>query len=151
MQGAQHHFGMFRKVAVDGDTVLRIGKMHPIRFNVNSPIPLLEKQNIRGNFRSRVGLEGVVGQTNRAKQFITLRKVLAHLWASLVHRTFRGDECDHAAGAYLVDSFGEEIIVDVEIQLVIGFVRHFVIAKRGRCRWQDRRNPGGRWFQSPPR
>ena len=63
---AQHHVGMIDKVAVDGDAVRRLPQMDPIRLYVDGMFPLLKKENIRCDFRSGVGFEGVVRQTDRA-------------------------------------------------------------------------------------
>ena len=85
---AQHHVGMIDKVAVDGDTILRLSQMHPIRLYVDRMFPFLKKENIRCDFRSRVGFESVVWQANRTQQFRPLCDISAHIGGSLVHRAF---------------------------------------------------------------
>ena len=85
---AQYHVGMLGKVAVDGDTILRLSQMHPIRLYVDRMFPFLKKENIRCDFRSRVGFESVVWQANRTQQFRPLCDISAHIGGSLVHRAF---------------------------------------------------------------
>ena len=53
---AQNHFGMFCKVAGDGDAVPGLPQMDPIRLNVDGPVPLVKKKNVGGDFR--VGVSG---------------------------------------------------------------------------------------------
>ena len=48
----------------------------------------LKKENIRCDFRSRVGFESVVWQANRTQQFRPLCDISAHIGGSLVHRAF---------------------------------------------------------------
>ena len=127
---AQHHVGMIDKVAVDGDAVRRLPQMDPIRLYVDGMFPLLKKENIRCDFRSGVGFEGVVRQANRAQQLRSLRDISAHIGGSLVHCAFGRDERDHAARTHLFQRFGKEIIVNQKPVLVERPVRHLVIAKR---------------------
>ena len=127
---AQHHVGMIDKVAVDGDAVRRLPQMDPIRLYVDGMFPLLKKENIRCDFRSGVGFEGVVRQANRTQQFRPLCDISAHIRGSLVHRAFGRDERDHAARTHLFQRFGKEIIVNQKPVLVERPVRHLVIAKR---------------------
>ena len=43
---AKNHFGVINKVAVDRDPVRVFPEMHPIRLDINHPIPLLQKDDI---------------------------------------------------------------------------------------------------------
>ena len=52
---AQHHIGMADEVAVDGDAVLRLPQMHPIRLYVDGTFPFLQKEDVRRHARSRIG------------------------------------------------------------------------------------------------
>ena len=127
---AQHHVGMIDKVAVDGDAVRCLPQMDPIRLYVDGMFPLLKKENIRCDFRSGVGFEGVVRQADGSEQFSSLRDISAHIGGSLVHCAFGRDERDHAARTHLFQRFGKEIIVNQKPVLVERPVRHLVIAKR---------------------
>ena len=47
-----------------------------------------------------------------------------------VHRVAAGDKGHHATGTHLVQSLGEKVVVNAEIQLVIGFIPNLILAKR---------------------
>ena len=121
---------MIDKVAVDGDAVRRLPQMDPIRLYVDGMFPLLKKENIRCDFRSGVGFEGVVRQSDRAQQLRPLRNVSAYIRGRLVHCALGRDERDHAARTHLFQRFGKEIIVNQKPVLVERPVRYLVIAKR---------------------
>ena len=99
---AQHHFRVLRKVGIDRDAVRRLSKMHPIRFNIDGPIPLLQENDIAGDIRAGVSPESIIRQTDRAQQFSPLGDVLPHFRGLLVHRAFGGDKGDNTAGPDLV-------------------------------------------------
>ena len=75
---AEYHFRMIGKVAVDGNAVLSLSQVYPVRLNINGAVTLLEEDDIRSDFGSRVRFESVVGQTNSAQQFSTLGDVFPH-------------------------------------------------------------------------
>ena len=104
--------------------------MDPIRLYVDGMFPLLKKENIRCDFRSGVGFEGIVRQSDGSEQFSSLRDISAHIRTGFVHRAFGRDERDHAARTHLFQRFGKEIIVNQKPVLVERPVRHLVIAKR---------------------
>ena len=58
--------------------------MHPIRFHVHDTVTLLEKENITGDFRSGVGLEGRIRQADRPDEVGTLGQIFPHGGAFLV-------------------------------------------------------------------
>ena len=124
---AQNHFGMFCKVAVDGDAVPGLPQVDPIRLNGDGPVPLLQKKNVGGDFRVGVSGKGVVGKTDSAEQLGTLGDKAAHIGALLVHGSLGGHKGDDAAGPYLVDGFGEEVVVNVETKMIVGFVVDLII------------------------
>ena len=121
---------MIDKVAVDGDAVRCPPQMDPIRLYVDGMFPLLKKENIRCDFRSGVGFEGIVRQSDGSEQFSSLRDISAHIRTGFVHRAFGRNERDHAARTHLFQRFGKEIIVNQKPVLVERPVRHLVIAKR---------------------
>lgn len=59
---------MIGKVAVDGNAVLGLAEMHPIGFDDDGPVALLEKKDIGGDFRSGIGLESVAGEPDGSQQ-----------------------------------------------------------------------------------
>ncbi|MPM86325.1 hypothetical protein SDC9_133414 [bioreactor metagenome] len=132
LERPQHHLGMISKVAVDGDgdAVLGLAEMHPIRFNVDGPVALLEEKDVGGDFRSGVSLESVAGQTNRAEQFRALCDIPPDLRGLLIHRVTAGDKRDHAARTHLIERFSEKVIVDRKTELVVGPVGNLVAAER---------------------
>ena len=62
----QHHFRVFQIVAVQGDAVLRLPGLHPFREFFRDTVALLEKEDVRGDFGSGVGLERIAGQSDCA-------------------------------------------------------------------------------------
>ena len=103
--------------------------MHPIRFDVDGAVPPLQKQDVRDDFRARVGAKGVVRQPDRAQQFGALRDVLAHLRGLLIHRVAGSHKGDYAAGAHLIQRFGEKVVVNGKTELVVSPVVDLVIAE----------------------
>ena len=51
--------------------------MHPVRFNVDGSVTLLQEDDVGHHLRTGVGLERIVGQTDRTQQFRPLRDVFA--------------------------------------------------------------------------
>ena len=127
---AHDHFRVVQEIAVDGVPIFRLPQMHPVRFYIYCPVTFLQEQNIRHYFRTCIGLKGGVGQTNSAQQVSPLGEVLADAGVLGIHGIAAGHESYYTTGAYLVQRFGEEIIVDVEAQLVIGRIIYFVLAER---------------------
>ena len=103
--------------------------MHPVRFNVRHPVPLLQEQNITGDFRTGVAFERIVGQSDGTDQIRPLCKVFPDSGVFFVHCAFGGDECHDAAGSDLIQGLSEEIIVDQPMMLVIPLVQHLEITK----------------------
>ena len=91
--------------------------MHPIRLNLDSPIPLLQEDDVRNDLGARVGAKGVVRQPECAQQLRTLRDVFAHFRGLLIHCVAGGNKGDHAARAHLVDGLSEEVVVNGKTEL----------------------------------
>ena len=135
-EGAGHHFHltqnhvrMVDEIAVHLDAIVIRGEMYPFRLNIHHAVALLEEQNVRCDFRSRSGLEGGVGQTDRAQQFRPLCDVLAGVGGALIHGEAGGDKGDNATGTNLVQRLGDEVFVDGQVQPVIAPVSHFELTK----------------------
>lgn len=126
---AKHHFGMLCKIGVQGNAVCRFAEVYPTRLHLGRTIPLLQEDDIRGNFRTGIAGKGIIGQPDRAEQIGPLCQVFPYLRGFGVHRVFGGDESDDAARTYLIERFGKKVIMDVESQLVVSLIQHLVIAK----------------------
>ena len=73
---------------------------------------LAKEQNIGGDFRSRIGLEGGVRQPDRAQQVGMFGQMPADGVGLLVHGVAARDERHHAAGPQFLQRLGEEVIVN---------------------------------------
>ena len=127
---AQHHFRVVDKIPVDGKAVLRLSGLGPLWCNVQRTVTLLQENDVRNDLCTSVFLESVIGQTDGSQQLGTLSKIPAHGGILGVHRIAAGDKGHHAAGTHLVQCFGKKVVVDAEIQLVVGFVIDLILAER---------------------
>ena len=121
---------MVDKIPVDGKAVLRLSGLGPLWCNVQRTVTLLQENDVRNDLCTSVFLESVIGQTDDSQQLGTLSKIPAHGGILGVHRIAAGDKGHHAAGTHLVECFGKKVVVDAEIQLVIGFISNLILAKR---------------------
>ena len=126
---AQNHIGILDEIAVHSDAIGIGVQMHPVRFNVRHAVPLLQEQNIAGDFRSGIALESVIGQTDSTDEVSPLCKIFANSGVLFVHRTLAGNERHNAAGSDLVQRLSEKVIMDQPMVLVIPLVQHSEIAK----------------------
>ena len=124
---AKHHFGMLYEVMVHFDAVLGGVELYPLRFDVDDPVPLLQDENVRYDLCSSVALKGVVRQTDSTKQIGSLSNILSDSGVFLIHRSLAGDERHYAARTELVQGFGEEVVVDEKLVLVVTLVRNLEI------------------------
>ena len=125
----QHHLRVVQEVAVDGQPILRLSQVKPVWLRHDSPLTLLEKENVRDHLGSRIGEKRIVRETNGPQQLRPLGKVLPHLGTLAVHGVPAGNKGHHAAGTHLIQRLGEKIIVDAEAQRIIAFVVHLIVAK----------------------
>ena len=70
-----NHVRVVHKVLVHLQPVLCGVQMHPIGHDISHPVMLLEKENVRCDFRAGGTLEGVVGQSNGSNQLGPLGNV----------------------------------------------------------------------------
>ena len=126
---AQHHIRVLHKIAVHTDAVFIGIQIHPIRLNIRYAVTLLQEDNVAGDFRSGVALEGVVREPDRADQISALGKVFADGGVLLVHRAFAGDKGHDTARTYLVQGLSEKVVVDQPVILVVLFIQHLEISK----------------------
>ena len=127
---AQHHFRVVDKIPVDGKPILRLSGLRPLWCNVQRTVPLLEKDDVRYNLGTGILFERVIRQTDRSQQLGTLGKIAAHGGILGVHSIAGGYKSYHTAGTHLIQCFGEKVIMNVEIQLVVGFVIDLILTKR---------------------
>ena len=127
---AQHHFRVIQEIAVDGKAVLRLSGLGPLWCNVQRTVTLLQENDVRNDLCTSVFLESVIGQTDGSQQLGTLGKIAAHGGILGVHSIAGGYKSYHTAGTHLVECFGKKVVVDAEIQLVIGFISNLILAER---------------------
>ena len=126
---AHDHFRVSQEIAVDGETVFGLSKMHPIRFQIQRPFTLLQEQNIRNHLRTGVGFEGGVGKPDSAQQLRSLGKVLPNIGVLGIQGIAAGDKGHNAAGTHLIQRLGEKVVVDVKTQLIVGRIVDLVLPK----------------------
>ena len=127
---AKDHFRVVDEIAVDRETVLIFTKVYPFRFYVDRTVALLQKDDVRDYFRTGVLFESVVGQTDRTQQFCPLCDILPHIRGLLIHCVPGGHKSDHAARSYLIEGFGEEIVMDGKARLVVCLIVHLILTER---------------------
>ena len=126
---AQNHLGMLHKILVDGEAFQRFAQLHPVRLPVDGPVPLLQEDDVGNNLCPGVGFERIVGQPDGSQQVGPLGQVLASAAVFGIQRVPAGDKCHYTARANLVQGFGEKVVVNVKVQLIVGLVIHPVLAK----------------------
>ena len=124
---SEYHFGMLNKVPVHQDTVFIRAELYPIQLYIHNAVTLLQNKNVRHDLCSGIALEGVIRQTDSADEISSLGNILADSGVFLVHRAFACDQCHHAARTELVQGFGEEVVVNEELVLVVTLVRNLEI------------------------
>ena len=120
---------MLQEIAVDGKAVLVLAQMHPIGFDVDRPVTLLQEDDVRNHICTGVGLERIVGQPDGTQQLCPLGDVLADLRGLLVHSVAGGYKGDDAAGPHLIQRLGEKVIVNGKTELVISPVVDLILSK----------------------
>ena len=121
---------MVDKIPVDGKPVLRLSGLGPFRHDVQRAVPLLEEDDVRYHLGTGILFERVIRQTDRSQQLGTLGKIAAHGGILGIHGIAGGHKSYHTAGTHLIQCFGEKVIMNVEIQLVVGFVIDLILTKR---------------------
>ena len=93
-------------------------------------VTLLQEQNVGHDLRASVLLKGIVWQTDSTKQFCSLCHISSCIRVLGVHGITACHKSDHTAGTNLIQSLGEEIVVDGESQLVIRLIGYLVVSER---------------------
>ena len=125
----QNHFRVLNEIAVLSDTVFVGVQMYPVRLDVRHTVFLLQENDVAGDFRAGVALEGIVGQTNGTDEVRPLGKIFADSGIFLVHGSLGGDKGHNTARTHLIQSLAKEIIMDEPVVLVVLFVPNLEISK----------------------
>ena len=99
---SKHHFGVVDEIAVYSKPVIILAKMHPIGFNLNRTVSLLQEDDVRHDFRSCVRFESVIRQADSTEQVGSLCDILSHFGRLLIHCVARCYKCYYSACPYLV-------------------------------------------------
>ena len=89
----------------------------------------MKKDNIRNDIRTGVGLEGIVGQADRAEEVRALGDILPCGAVLGVHGIAGGDEGHHAARTHLLQGFCKKVVVDGKTELVKSPVADLILSK----------------------
>ena len=127
---AQNHLRVVDEVTIDGKAVGAFSQLYPGRLGQVDVLPLLQEDDVRYHLRAGVGLERIIGEPDGPQQLRPLGQILADSGILGVHGVAAGDKGDDTAGAHQIQRFGEKVVVDAEIQLVIGFIIDLIAAKR---------------------
>ena len=104
--------------------------MHPIRFDINGMVSLLQEDDIRHYICTGIGTECVVGKSNGSQQFRPLRQILSRVRILGIHRIAAGNKGHDTTGTNLIQCLGKEIVVDRKAEFVIWLIADTVVAKR---------------------
>ena len=126
----QHHFRVVNKVAVEGNTLRCQPQMHPIRFDINGMVSLLQENDIRHYICTGIGTECVVGKSDSSQQFCPLRQILSCVRIFGIHRIAAGNKGHDTTGPNLIQCLGKEIVVDRKSEFIIGLIADTIVAKR---------------------
>ena len=139
---------MADKVAVDGNSVLCLPQMHPIRLYVDWAFPFLQKKNIRRYARSGIRRKCRIRQTDGSEQFSSLRDISAHVGRCLVHCALGCDISNNTARTNLLQRFSEKIIMNQKIILVKLLVGNLVTTEGNIAYCQVEEIPALRFFKA---
>ena len=119
--------GIFHEVAVDGIAVLVLTQMHPVRFDGNGTITLLQEDNVRHNLCTGIGLERIVGKSDGTKELCPFCQILSYLAALGIHGVAAGHKGQHTTGTKLIQRLGEEVVMNGKAQPVVGWVVDLIL------------------------
>ena len=125
----QHHFRVFNKVTVEGYALRCHSQMHPVRFDINGMVSLLQENDIRHYICTSIGTECVIGESDGSQQFCPLRQIFSCVRILGIHRIATGNKGHDATGTNLIQCLGKEIVVDRKAEFIIGFIADTVVAK----------------------
>ena len=103
--------------------------MHPVRLNIHNPVTLLEKQNIRSDFRSGILLKCGIRQSDCSQKLRPLCQIFSDFRTFLIHRSLACDKGNHATGTDFIQCLCKEIIMDQEVILIILLICHLILSE----------------------
>ena len=121
---------MVDEILVQRDSVFCFSNVYPRCVLLQDSAALLQKQNVGGHFRTGIALERGIGQAYCADQVAPGGKILAHVLGLFIQCTGGCDERHNAADTQFIYRLGEEVIVNLEVQLIIPAVADLILSKR---------------------
>jgi len=89
----------------------------------------LKEQDVRRNLRPGKSLKRCVRQPDSTDQVGSAGNVFTDTGIFFIHRTFTCDKADDAAGLYKVKGFGNKIIMDQKILVIISLIIELDVVK----------------------
>ena len=124
---AQYHVRVIQEVTVDGIAVLVLTGLHPVRFDGNGPIALLQEDDVGYHFGTGICLEGIVGQTDSTQELRPFCQILPHIAVLGIHGIAAGDKGHDTTGSQLIHGFGEKVVMNRKTQAIIGWVIDLIL------------------------
>ena len=93
--------------------------MNPGLILFQDAIALLEKENIGYGLRTSILFECGIGEPDRTNKVAAGGDIATHLFALFVQCSAGGNKGNEAAVSYLINGFGQKIIMDAEMEFVI--------------------------------
>ena len=126
---SQHHIWIVYEIAVDGKAVRILAQVYPIGLNLDGAVTLLQEDDVADDLSSRVCLESVVRQTDRAEEISSLRDILSCRTVLCVHGVAGGDERNHAARTHLIQRLCEKVVMNGKTELVKSPVIYLILSE----------------------
>ena len=104
--------------------------MHPVRLRINNAVTFLEEKNVRCDFRPRICFKCCIWQSYCSKKICSLGIILTDRFVFFIHRPFTCNNCNYTTGTYFINRFGNKIIVNQKILLIVSLICNFVLSKR---------------------
>ena len=121
--------GIVHEIAVDGIPVFVLAQMHPVRFDGNGTITLLQEDNVRHDLGTGIGFERIIGESDSTKELRSFSQILSYFAALGIHGVAAGHKGQHTTGAKLIQRLGEEVVMNGKAQPVIGWVVDLILSK----------------------
>ena len=124
---------MFKIVVINFKPLFGLARRKPFRvFHVciDRIFSFTEKQNIRYDFGICRFLERRIRKSYRADKLRSVRDVLSDGRIEFIQSPFARDDRHKSVRLYLVDAFGDEIVVNQEMVFVIIRIEYAVTAER---------------------
>ena len=127
---AQHHFRVVDKIPVDGKTVIRLSGLESTLARCPAGGPAFEEDDVRYHLGTGVSLNASPGQTDGSPAARHVEQDTGARWNSLASivaaEVTKPPRRRDAPGPVL----WQKVVVDAEIQLVVGFISNLILAER---------------------